>query len=133
MALIAGLKIKTLNQDQAEITVPYKYLTKNPFQSIYFACLAMAAELSTGILGAMAVYKRNPKVSMLIVEMKANFVKKAVGKITFTCNDGNAIFYAVEKSMKTKEGQEVVSKSVGKDEAGNIVADFELSWSFKSK
>ena len=49
-AFFAGLKISDLEADTCTVTVRYKWFTRNPFRSIYFACLAMAAEMSTGVL-----------------------------------------------------------------------------------
>jgi hypothetical protein len=45
-----------------------------------FACLAMAAEMSTGVLAMAHVYKRKPAISMLVVKMEAEYFKKATGK-----------------------------------------------------
>lgn len=49
-AFFAGLKIELLEETKAIVSVKQKWFNKNPFHSIYFAVLAMAAELSTGIL-----------------------------------------------------------------------------------
>jgi hypothetical protein len=49
MAWLAGLRLTALTPAAATVTIRYKYLTQNPFRSIYFACLAMAAELASGI------------------------------------------------------------------------------------
>ena len=49
-AFFAGLKVKEITDEKVITVVKYSWFTKNPFRSIYFACLAMAAELSTGLL-----------------------------------------------------------------------------------
>ncbi|MEJ7672361.1 MAG: hypothetical protein WKF59_06555 [Chitinophagaceae bacterium] len=41
--------------------------------------LAMAAEMSTGILAMMHIYKRSHSISMLITNMEASYIKKATG------------------------------------------------------
>ncbi|WP_276497620.1 PaaI family thioesterase [Pontibacter litorisediminis] len=133
MAYLAGLRIAALTPDQAAVTIPYKYVNKNPFNSIYFACLSMAAELSTGVLCMMHVYNSRPAVSMLVVHMEANFTKKAVGKITFTCHDGHQFQQAAEQTKATGEGVTVVATSIGVDEAGDQVAAFRFTWSLKAK
>ena len=133
MGFIAGLKIAALNETNASVSVKFKWLNKNPFRSIYFAVLAMAAELSTGVLAFAQVYQRRPAVSMLVVKMNAEFYKKAVGKITFTCNDGALIDAAVEQTIATKEGTVVECTSVGVNEQNEVVARFILTWSFKAK
>ena len=133
MAYMAGLRVTALTGEHATVRVPYKYLNKNPFQSIYFACLSMAAELSTGLLCMMQVYKSVPAISMLVVHMEADFTKKAVGNITFTCHDGKAIAEAVEKTKATGEGVTVIATSIGVDESGDQVASFRYTWSLKAK
>jgi hypothetical protein len=133
MAYLAGLRIKHLDFEKGVVTIPFKYLNKNPFRSIYFACQAMAAELSTGVLAMMAIYKSRPSVSMLVVGMEATFQKKAAGLVTFTCTDGQQIFEAVAQSKATGEGRTVVCTSIGTDAAGDKVAEFKITWSFKAK
>ena len=132
MAYIAGLRVTALSEEHATVRVPYKYLNKNPFQSIYFACLSMAAELSTGVLCMMQVYKVVPAISMLVVHMEADFIKKAVGNIAFTCHDGEVIAEAVEKTKTTGEGVTVIAISIGVDESGDLVATFRYTWSLKA-
>lgn len=133
MAYLAGLQVASLSSQHATVTIPYKYLNKNPFRSIYFACLSMAAELSTGALCMMHVYKSNPAVSMLVVHMEATFSKKAVGVISFTCQDGQQIQQAAEKTKATGTPVTVVATSIGIDEAGDRVAEFRFTWSLKAK
>lgn len=133
MAYLAGLRIKAVSPDHAAVTISYKYLNKNPFNSIYFACLSMAAELSTGVLCMMHVYKSNPAVSMLVVNLEADFTKKAVGKITFTCHDGQMIQEAADRTKQTGEGVTFTATSIGIDEKGDQVAAFRFTWSMKAK
>lgn len=46
LAFVAKLRIDQMNMHQASVSLPFNYLNKNPFRSIYFAALSMAAELS---------------------------------------------------------------------------------------
>ncbi len=133
MAYLAGLRVASVSEDHAAVTIRYSYINKNPFRSIYFACLSMAAELSTGVLCMMHVYKSSPAVSMLVVNMEANFTKKAIGKITFTCHSGQQIKDAVERTKATGEGVTIVATTTGIDEAGDQVAEFRFTWSLKAK
>lgn len=133
MAYLAGLRVTALTEERATVRIRYKYLNKNPFRSIYFACLSMAAELSTGVLCMMQVYKSSPTVSMLVTQMEADFTKKAVGKIYFTCADGKAIAEAAARTKQTGEGVTITATSTGIDESGNTVAVFKFTWSLKAK
>lgn len=133
MAFLAGLRVGALSEKRAVVTIRYKYLNKNPFNSIYFANLAMAAELSTGLLCMMQTYKASPAVSMLVVHMEGNFTKKALGRISFLCEDGEKIKAAADQTKATGEGVTVVATSVGIDEVGDKVAEFRFTWSLKAK
>lgn len=133
MAYLAGLRVAAISEDRAVVTISYKYLNKNPFRSIYFASLSMAAELSTGLLCMAQTYKSDPAVSMLVVHMEGDFMKKAVGKISFACEDGAQIKDAADHTKATGEGVTVIATSTGIDEAGDKVAEFRFTWSLKAK
>jgi len=133
MAFLAGLQVTEIDQKQASVSVPYKGLNKNPFRSIYFAVLSMAAELATGILAMAAINDFSVPVSMLVFEMKASFQKKARTKITFRCNEGEKIMAAITRSIETGEGQTAEVTSTGYDTEGDVVAEFKFTWTFKPK
>lgn len=132
-AYFAGLKVSSISPESCTVTVPLKWFTKNPFRSIYFACLSMAAELSTGVLAMATIYGQKPAVSMLVTGMEAKFYKKAVGKISFTCQQGSDIRQAITDAKATGEGQTVTVKATGQNSQGETVADFHFTWSFKAK
>lgn len=133
MAFIAGVRVKKLDNKAAITTIKYGWLTQNPFRSMYFACQAMAAEMSTGLLVLNYVYGSQPPISMLIVKNQAQYFKKAIGKVTFTCESGNEINQIISQTIKTGEGYIIDLKSVGKDESGEIVSEFIFTWSIRAK
>jgi len=132
-AWLAGVRVKYMDEKRAEVTVPFKWLTQNPFRSTYFACLAMAGEMSTGLLAMGHSYKRQPNVSMLVVSLEGEFHKKATGITKFVCEDGDAIREIIEEAIITKEPRSIRAKSNGLNEAGELVATFFIVWSFKAK
>ncbi len=132
-AFFSGVSVQSLSNQLCVTTVPYKWFSQNPFRSTYFACQAMAAELSTGLPAIMGIEKRNPRVSMLVVDMEAQFVKKATGITYFECKSVVEILNAVETAVETGEGQEVKSKVVGKNKKGEEISIFYFTWSFKAK
>ena len=83
-AFFCGVRVLVADENKCVVTVPYRWFTKNPFRSTYFACLSMAAEMSTGVLSMMQLYKRKPPVSMLVTRVQGDFIKKAVGRTSFT-------------------------------------------------
>jgi hypothetical protein len=132
-AYFAGLRLRKLEADEAVISVGYSWFNKNPFRSTYFAILSMAAEATTGILSMAALYKRNPSVSMLIIKIEGNFYKKAVGIISFSCQDGAVIQQAVEDTIATGESKSVTCTSTGTNAAGEVVATFFCTWSYRAR
>jgi Domain of unknown function (DUF4442) len=132
-AFFSGVRVRYADELRCEVTVPYKWFSQNPFRSTYFACLAMAAEMSTGLLAMTQVYGRKPGVSMLVVKLEAEYFKKATGITTFECTAGEAVKQAVEESIATGGGRTIDMSTTGKNKDGEIVARFVITWSFKAK
>ncbi len=133
MAFLAGLKVTKMDMQGASVSVPYKCLNKNPFRSVYFAVLSMAAELSSGIIALAALHDVKVPVSMLVLRMKAEFLKKAKTKVVFHSKDGEKIRLTIKKSIETGEGQTIEVLSSGVDTSGDKVAEFIFEWTFKPK
>ena len=132
-AFFSGIKIRELGEERCITSVPYKWLTQNPFRSTYFASLAMAAEMSTGMLALSNVYKRIPPISMLVTKMEAVYFKKATGITFFFSDDGKAITALIEETVATGEAKKIIAKSAGLDIHGELVAEFLFTWSFRAK
>lgn len=100
---------------------------------MYFAVQAMAAELSTGALVMNRVRESGERISMLVMNNNSSFTKKATGRISFICKDGAVLNTAMEKGIKTGEGQTFWMKSVGINEEGLEVSTFNFEWTIKVK
>ncbi|MET0394459.1 MAG: DUF4442 domain-containing protein [Chitinophagaceae bacterium] len=132
-AFFAGVRVRHMDEQSCEVTVPYKWFSQNPFRSTYFACLAMAAEMSTGTLAMAYTYKRRPAVSMLVVNIYGEYYKKATGRTRFVCQDGELFRAAIEEAVTSGEARTVKARSAGRNEAGETVAEFFITWSFKAR
>ncbi|MGB8194251.1 MAG: DUF4442 domain-containing protein [Chitinophagaceae bacterium] len=132
-AFFAGVRIRYINQERCRVTVPYKWFSQNPFRSTYFACLSMAAEMSTGALAMAHLYQKSPAVSMLVTKVESEYFKKATGRTTFECDDGMLIKQAIEEAIRTGEPAVVRAASVGRNEREEMVALFYITWSFKAR
>ncbi len=133
LALAAGVRLRRLDETSCTTSVPYGWRSTNPFRSTYFAALAMAAELSTGALGMLAVRLAPEPVALLIVGMTASFEKKATALATFTCEDGGEVFAAVARTLATGEAATADMATVGRLADGTVVARFTFRWSFKRR
>lgn len=132
-AYFAGVRVRAIDEKSCTVTVPYKWLSQNPFRSTYFACLSMAAEMSTGALAMAYTYKSDPRISMLVVKVESEYFKKATGRTNFVCEDGELFRNAVQETLITGEAKLVKARSLGKNKEGEIVAEFTITWSFKAK
>jgi hypothetical protein len=132
-AYFSGVRVKAMDENTCKVTVPYKWFSQNPFRSTYFACLSMAAEMSTGALAMAHIYKLKPSVSMLVVKTEAEYYKKATGITTFVCEDGTSIKNTIKKAIETGEGATFCTTSIGYNETGELIAKFLITWSFKPK
>ncbi|HSN09633.1 MAG TPA: DUF4442 domain-containing protein [Hanamia sp.] len=132
-AFFSGIKIKEINEEKCITSVPFTWLTQNPFRSTYFASLAMAAEMSTGVLALLNTYKKHPPISMLVTKMEANYFKKAKEITIFTCTQGSEIATAVNEAATAKVGKTVTVKSTGRNKSDELIAEFLFTWSFKAK
>lgn len=100
---------------------------------MYFAAQSMAAEFATALLGVMAIEESGKNIALLIVKLEADFLKKATSRVTFTCNDGQAYFEGIHKAVESGEGVEVTGTAEGRDEEGEVVSVFRVTWSFKER
>ncbi len=132
-AYFAGVRVREVDEKKCVVTVPYKWFSKNPFRSTYFACLAMAAEMSTGALALTHLYKRKPAVSMLVVKVEGEYFKKAADTTRFVCVDGELIRQTIEDSIASGEAKSIRARSTGTNEKGELVAEFFITWSFKAR
>jgi len=133
LAAFAGLRITRLDEQACSVRLPGGWRTRNPFGSTYFAAQAMAAEMSTGA-PALALRDDAPRsVSMLPLGVRASYGKRLVGPGSFTCEDVPAIADAIARAAASDEPQLLVARSTGRNTAGEVVAEFEVSWSFKRR
>jgi hypothetical protein len=130
-AVFWRLKMVHLDGEKCLVSIPYFWRSQNPFKSIYFAALAGAAELSTGALCQLALAGKGA-FSMLVVDFRAEYSKKANTKTTFSCEQGAEVFDLVA-SLNPGESKQITMVSYGKNTAGEEVARFFITWSFKRK
>jgi hypothetical protein len=126
-----GVRLRSLDSEQAVVTVRHSWFNQNPFKSMFWAVQGMAAELSTGAMVMKQIRESGRNVSMLVASNRASFSKKAVGKITFRCGDGALIRQALKKTIQSGEGQTINMRSTGTNEEGLQVSAFEFEWTIK--
>ena len=132
-AYFCGVRLKSISETSCTTTVKHRWINQNPFKSMFWAVQGMAAELSTGALVMSYIKEGGTPVSMLVANNKATFLKKARGRIYFSCSDGALIKKAIEATLANGEGQTCWMKAEGKDAKGDVVSNFEFEWTVKRK
>jgi acyl-coenzyme A thioesterase PaaI-like protein len=127
-----GIKVIDLNTSQAEVSLPYRWSSTNPFKSIYFAALCAAAEMSTGLLVLIGI-EEHGNFSMLVKNFEAEFIKKANTTTRFVCNDGAVLQNKIDASIITKEPFEIVLISTGYNTSDEIVCTMKVTWALKPR
>jgi len=132
-AYFCGVRARSIDNSKCMVTVRHKWINQNPFKSMFWAVQGMAAELTTGALVMMKIRASGERISMLVSTNNASFSKKATGKITFVCTEGERIDQAISKAISTKEGQTVILHAIGTNAEGVEVSRFNFEWSLKLK
>ena len=132
-AFWCGVRTKSISPEKCVATVKHRWFNQNPFNSMYFAVQAMAAELTTGALVLSKIKASGKNISMLVANNKGSFTKKATGRITFVCHDGKLVEEAIQKTIATGEGQTVWMKSIGTNQKGEQVSEMDFEWTVRVK
>lgn len=132
-AWLTGVRLKKIDAQSSTVSVKHRWINQNPFKSMFWAVQGMAAELATGALVIGYIRNSGKKISMLVVTNKAQFTKKATGRIDFVCNDGDKIRKAIDKTIATGKGQTCWMKAVGTNNDGVQVSEFDFEWTVKVK
>jgi hypothetical protein len=133
LAAFAGLRVVRLDEAACAVRLPGGWRTQNPFRSTYFAAQAMAAEMSTGAPALVLTRDAPASVALLVVGLRATYSKKLVGPGVFTFEDVAGMKAAIERAAAGGEPEAFAARSLGRDRAGDVVAEFEVTWSFKRR
>jgi hypothetical protein len=133
LAACAGLRLDRLDEKGCEVSLPGGWRTQNPFRSMYFAAQSMAAEMSTGAPALTLATGSAASISTLVLGIHAEFVKKALGRCTFTFEEVAAMAEAIERAATGAEPVTFVARSTGRMKDGTVVAVFDVTWTFKRR
>ncbi|WP_228691639.1 DUF4442 domain-containing protein [Lunatimonas sp.] len=127
-----GIRVTELTSKRCELWMPFRWSTKNPFRSIYFAALSGAGELASGIL-CMLHLAGSGSFSMLVTGFEAQFHKKADCATRFVCEDGEKLAAMLQTLTQPGQTGTFTMQVEGITEKGVHVATFKLTWSFKKR
>lgn len=113
IAWIAGVRLESAAENEIKTYVELDFLNQNPFKSMFWAVEGMAAEFAGGMMLLEKIRKSGKNISTLVTKNEAVFTKKAVGKIVFTCGQGEEIDPAYryrEQSLKSSKKTALIQR-----------------------
>jgi len=133
IAWLAGIRVREISSRQTVLTVRHRWINQNPFRSVYFGVLVMAGELATGIPLFREVLRSGESISMLVIEHRSLFFKKATGRIRFEFRDYDKIRQAIVHAVDTGNAVQLPLTVQGINEQGEIIGEFLYRWSIKKR
>ena len=132
-AAFVGLRFVRADEEVCVTSIPGGWRSQNPFKTMYWAAQGMAAELATGVVPFAISRTTKRGIRMFVVGTEATFVKRAKGKIVFTCEDIAAARAAIEATLTTGEKIDLDMRAVGRDSDGDIVSEWVFKWNFRAR
>jgi acyl-coenzyme A thioesterase PaaI-like protein len=128
MGLLTGMRIQSLEEGSCVVVLKERWWIRNPFGSVFWAVMGMAAELSTGAL----VYTHAGKeVKFILVGMEGTFFKKVKGKSYYFCQAGSDVLRIFERIQDAGDSGEVILPVMVKDAGDQLLAEFSFRWQLR--
>ena len=128
MGFLSGMRLKRIDDEACEVSMRYRWLIKNPFNSTFWAVLGMAAEMTTGALILSYIQGQSPKVSFILVGNDAKYYKKARGRMRFVCSESAHVKQAVQLAMEDGEKHTIELPSQIHNAEGELIAEMSFTW-----
>lgn len=130
MALPTGMMIESIDERHCRVRMPYRWWLRNPFRSLFWAVMGMAAELTTGAL--VYAYASGSGMKFILVGMEARFLKKVTGKSFYICEGGDTVRRHIENLGVVPDARFDLPVLVTNAE-GEHMAEFVFTWQIKPK
>ena len=129
MGLLSGMVIESLDENGCKVILKDRPWIRNPFRSVFWAVMGMAAELSTGAL--LYAYVSGTKIKYILVGMNCSFFKKVRGKSFYFCPSGQDVVRNLNSLENPGDTCTVILPVTAYDQAGQTVAEFQFYWQLR--
>jgi len=75
-AYFTGVRTKAIHENSCVVSVKHRWVSQNPFNSMFWAVQGMAAELSTGALVMKKIKESGKNISMLVANNNVQHLLK---------------------------------------------------------
>jgi acyl-coenzyme A thioesterase PaaI-like protein len=122
-----------MSGEHVVIKIPLRRRTRNHLGSMYFAALAMGADVCVGLLAVELINQQQQKIAFIFRDFNAEFYRRATGDVYFSCNQGHDIATLVHAAATQDERVELPLHAVATvpSENDEVVARFRLTLSLK--
>ena len=129
MGLLSGMVIESLDENGCKVVLKDRFWIRNPFGSVFWAVMGMAAELSTGAL--VYAYVSGTNTKYILTGVRGEFLKKVRGKSFYFCGSGQVVQQYLDSLNQPGETLTISLPVTAHDQAGQKVAEFEFYWQLK--
>ena len=129
MGLISGMLIESLDENGCKVMLKDRMWIRNPFGSVFWAVMGMAAELSSGAL--LYTYVSGTNTKYILISMEAVFLKKVRNKSFYFCRSGQEVQRNLNSLESPGDTCTVTIPVSAYDHAGQSVAEFKFCWQLK--
>lgn len=126
-------KLEEIDDHKAVLSIRLRRRTKNHLKSMYFGALAVGADVAAGLHAFYFSERLHVRPSFAFKSMKADFHKRAMGTVWFTCEDGQKVRQVVETAKDSGERQNAFVTVTARTADGEVVAVFAMEISVKVK
>lgn len=128
-------KVIELNEEACSVLIPLNYRTRNHLKSMYFGVLAVGADLAGGLSAMTEIEKSKRNISLVFKNFQANFLRRPTDDVIFRCEMVPQIKNLVQKTIHTKEREELALKIYAFENKNHEdkVAEFILTLSLKCR
>lgn len=129
MGLLSGMVIESLNENGCTVVLKDRPWIRNPFGSVFWAVMGMAAEMSTGVI--IYAYLSGTNTKYILIGVECTFLKKLRGKSFYFCPSGKDVLRNLQTLENPGDTCTVQLPVTAHDQAGQTVAEFKFNWQFK--
>ena len=128
-------KIIFLDSNSVKFRIKLNRRVKNHLGSMYLGALAVGADIASGYFAFHYLQKHKKSISLIFKDFHADFYRRSMGDVVFTCDMGREIKDLIDKSLQSTErvNLPVIVRASVPTISNETVAKFTLTLSVKTK
>ncbi len=128
-------RVLTMDAEQLRMLIPLRRRSKNHLGSMYFGALMIGADVAAGFYAVKLIFQSGEKVDFVFKSVQGSFLKRPLGDVVFTCDQGLAISELVAAAIRTGERVDAPLKVIATvpSISPEVVAEMTLVLSLKKR